>query len=477
MDVLLASRSYNLLAQAGLGRGHQLQPMLGSARPQAPGVTSLHQEQPSALCRQTTTSGSHEVTPGTRYQQAVHLPRQVRFAPPVTETKTATNTSQSQSEATRGRPQYKEHEGHQGPASHPRTGRDRSSTRGPRDRSSTRGPKKPQRGISSEDPMDNLMDFMPSGWRRDLIHMVGCFYTSQIAPLNSREWDEDQDEFMQVMDDRKDSEWLDIKELTLLQFMPYVARCFQEVTGHHLRGLSQHTRWIRARGYYHWKVADLNQLKHCPHLQGLPVPSGPMMWPSELQQPQRPNRTRAAATGASGRNRAEAPSTSQSSGEPSAMMSRAGDGQSWYDQVTREDARKKASKRKRTDTDPQAPGCAFPLGSGMDREEVMGAIYEHVAGQEPPQKNITSRAISAYYPNFSPTAVRTVVSQVLCMIAEYHLACTVQGLMTTSPTLPKAVEQDLPLVVDYTCSDSTGLTDMRVHDHKASSLRVGVWLH
>ena len=73
------------------------------------------------------------------------------------------------------------------------------------------------------------------------------------------------------------------------------------------------------------------------------------MRPSELQQPQRPNRPGAATTGASGHNRAEAPSTSQSSGEPSARMSRAGDGQSWYDQVTREDARKKVSKRKRTD--------------------------------------------------------------------------------------------------------------------------------
>ena len=162
-----------------------------------------------------------------------------------------------------------------------------------------------------------------------------------------------------------------------------------------------------------------------------------MTHPSKLQQPQRPNRPGATATGTSGHNRAEAPSTSQSSGEPSAMTSGAGDGQSWYDQVTREDARKKASKRKRTNTDPQAPGRPFPLGSGMDRKEAIGAIYEHVMGQEPPQKNITSRAISAYYPNFSPTAVRTVVSQVLCMIAEYHLACAIWSSTTTSPHYPK----------------------------------------
>ena len=375
--------------------------------------------------------GSHEATQATPYQQAIHPPRQVRFAPPVTETETATSTSQSQSVATRGRPQSRECGSHQEPASCSRTRRDRSSTRGP----------KKQRGITSEDPMDDLMEFMPSGWKRDLIHMVGCFYASQIAPIISREWDNDQDEFMWVMDDRKDSEWLDIKELTPLQYMPYVARCFQETTGHHLQGLGQHTRWIRARSYYHWKVAELDQLKHCPHLQGLAIPPGPMAHPSELQQLQKPNKPGAAATGASGHNRVGGQSTSGSLGEPSPMVGRAGDGPSWYEQVTHKDARKNANKRKRTDTDQQAPGHPFSLGSEPDRKEAMSAIYEHMVGQEPPQKNIASRAISAYYPNFTPTAVKTVVSQVLCMKVEYHLACTTRGSMTTSPILPEAVEQ------------------------------------
>ena len=44
MDVLLAPQSYNLLAQAGVGRGLWPQPTPGSARPRAPGATSLHQE-------------------------------------------------------------------------------------------------------------------------------------------------------------------------------------------------------------------------------------------------------------------------------------------------------------------------------------------------------------------------------------------------------------------------------------------------
>ena len=122
--------------------------------------------------------------------------------------------------ATRGRPQAKEHGSHQELASLSRARRDRSSTRGPRKR----------RGITSENPMDDLMVFIPSGWRRHLIHMVGCFYTSQIAPLNSQEWDNDRDKFIRTMDEWKDSERLDIKELVPLRYMPYVAQCFQETT-------------------------------------------------------------------------------------------------------------------------------------------------------------------------------------------------------------------------------------------------------
>ena len=83
--------------------------------------------------------------------------------------------------AERGRPQTRECGGCQELASHSRARRDRSSTRGP----------KKQRGITSEDPVEDLMDFIPSGWKRDLIHMVGCFYASQIAPLNSRQWHSD----------------------------------------------------------------------------------------------------------------------------------------------------------------------------------------------------------------------------------------------------------------------------------------------
>ena len=152
--------------------------------------------------------------------------------------------------------------------------------------------------------------------------------------------------------------------------------------------------------------------------------------------------------------------TSGSSGKSSWIEGQAGDGSSWYDWVTRVEAGLDACKRKKTVTKQQAPGHPFRFVSEEARKEVMGAIYEHMAGQELPQRNIASRAISAYYPDFSPATVKAVAGQVLCMIAKYHLACASMGSMTTSPILPKAVEQYLPLVVDYTHPGGTGLTDV-----------------
>ena len=150
---------------------------------------------------------------------------------------------------------------------------------------------------------------------------------------------------------RTNSSRPDIKELAPLRYMHYVANCFLDTIGHNLKGLGLHTKWIRAQSYYHWKVAELNQLQHCPHLQGLPVPPGPMEHPSVLQQPQRPNRQGAAAPGTSGSSGVGGLMTSGSSSESSWMESGAGDSSSWFDRVTRTEARPGAFKRKKTDAD------------------------------------------------------------------------------------------------------------------------------
>ena len=180
---------YNPLAHAGVGRGLRPQSVSGSARPQVPGTIGLQQPQPLAPHQPAAASGGQEEHPTTPYKQAVYPPQQVRFASPIT--KVEATTSQSQSVAERGRPQTREQGGHREQASHSRTRKDRSSTRGPKRR----------RGITNKDPMEDLMDFVPSRWKRDLMHIVGCFYASQIGPLNTHQWYSDRDKFIQVMEE------------------------------------------------------------------------------------------------------------------------------------------------------------------------------------------------------------------------------------------------------------------------------------
>ena len=66
--------------------------------------------------------------------------------------------------------------------------------------------------------------------------------------------------------------------------------------------------------------------------------------------------------------------TSGSSSESSWMEGRAGDGSSWFDQVTHAEAGPGACKRKKTGAEQQAPGCPFPLKYEEARKEVMGVI-------------------------------------------------------------------------------------------------------
>ena len=87
------------------------------------------------------------------------------------------------------------------------------------------------------------------------------------------------------MKNRKASEWMDIKELSPLKFMPYMAELFWNITGRDLKGLSDFMGWVGLGSYYHWKLSQLGQLSTCPHLQGQPVPDGPIARPSRRPHP------------------------------------------------------------------------------------------------------------------------------------------------------------------------------------------------
>ena len=363
--------------------------------------------------------------------------------------------------------------------------------------------------------MDKMSNYVASGWKRDLTHIISCCWETQVGPLDSKEWEVAIHKFLAVMRNRRAVEWTDIKELTPLQFMPYMADLFREVMGKYLQGLSRFTDWIGLGGYYHWKVAQLGLLHACPHLQEQPVPKGPMACPSGQPHPPRSTQTETPAAGASGRHQDGAQltpdqggmsSTSGQGGKSSASSQGgktsiphqsskpastgrgekptalgcpvvlpperegAGDGAwaDWYQRTLR--------GAEGGTSEPQ--GTPYPIGMAQARRKAIGQIYNRMDGKDLPPHNIASEALKAYYSGVDPQTLKMWVCQILCMISKYHMACVTRGSLVTSPILPGVIEDRLPPLTNYASpEDRSGMTNVRVWDHQARALRVAVWLH
>ena len=247
MDTLPPLTMENLLATAGVGRGRKPQ-----TPPQMPAAPGLRQTRPRMPQQQAPTPGGWEATQATPYQQQVFPPK--RPAP-----KPSTTPSASQD--------------HGDLAGEAEGARGRSLSRGPwgrqrRGRSSTRGSWKCRRGTPNDSLMDRMANFVSSGWKRDLTHFISCCWEAQIGSLERDEWHMAIIKFLTIMAKQKASEWTNIKELTPLQLMPYVAKLFKEVTGQDLQGLSHFTGWIGQGRYYHWRVVQQGLIHLVPHLAG-----------------------------------------------------------------------------------------------------------------------------------------------------------------------------------------------------------------
>ena len=367
--------------------------------------------------------------------------------------------------------------------------------------------------------MDKMANFVASGWRCDLTHFIGYCWAAQIGSLEWDEWRVAIIKFLAVMAKKKNHEWMDIKELMPLQFMPYVAKLFREVTGQDLSGLGHFTGWIGLGGYYHWRVAQQGLIHLIPHLAGQPVPRTPDAHPSGKPLPPKPAQTKTPSTGASGKppDRSQpAPGGSRQEPTPSQGGWLSTSGQSRMTTAPRQSGK--------SSTPHQSGGPAFSNGSGTPaasggppnrppgregagdwyymymretqgmiseppvppypvrmveaRKEAIGHIYDRVAGKEPPLHNVASRALRAYYTRVDPQTLSTWACQILCMIAEYHMACVTRGSTVTSLILPRELTEHLPPLADYTPpEDQSGTTDVWVRDHWARTLRVAVLCH
>ena len=128
--------------------------------------------------------------------------------------------------------------------------------------------------------------------------MIGCCWAAQEGPLKSEAWRVAIEKFISVMVQKK-REWMDVKELTPLQYIPYVAKLFREVTGIDLQGLGQFTGWIGLGGYYHWRVVQQGLVHQVPCLLDAPEPRTTSSCPSGQPLLARPSSTSALAMGAS----------------------------------------------------------------------------------------------------------------------------------------------------------------------------------
>ena len=292
--------------------------------------------------------------------------------------------------------------------------------------------------------------------------------------------------------------------------MPYVAKLFKEVTGQ--------DQWMdRPRGLLPLESSQQGLIHLVPHLQRQPMPRMPDAHPCGKPLPPRPAQSETPSTGASGKqldrtqsapsgsrqgstsNQGGQPSTSsqgrmttaprqggksstpcQSSGPASSSGSgipvasggpfnlppgRGGAGDStwtdWYEMYMRETQSRIS----------ESPGPPYPIGMAEARSEAVGQIYDRVARKELPSHNIASEALRAYYTRVDPQTLSTWACQILCMIAEYHMACMTRGSVVTSPIVPRELEERLPPLADYAPpKDRSGATDVRGWDHQARTL-------
>ena len=97
----------------------------------------------------------------------------------------------------------------------------------------------------------------------------------------------------------------------------------------------------------------------------------------------------------------------------------------------------------------EPPGPPYPIGMAKARREAISQIYDRVDRKEPPSHNIASEALRAYYTRVDLQTLSTWACQILCMIAEYHMACMTRGPPVTSPIVPRELEEHLLPLADY----------------------------
>ena len=352
------------------------------------------------------------------------------------------------------------------------------------------------------DPMQLAAKFCSSGWKKDLEHVLRVYYKFSIASFKEAEWTKLKEKFFEYFFPLKE-EAVGLKERCPLDFMAYVEDHFYKAMGLHLNGLRSFTGWIKQGSYYHRLVVQQGRLQECPHLVGVPLPRWPQVTPSESclesqmkVDTQTPSSSRP-SVGATAAPSAETPVTEAPaeetlgaaapvapSGTPAPMETgRAGDGQSWAEQVEAGEDEAFQRSRPMKCTWSQSRRCEprlplpFPLQDKEGRHAAIAQLYDHAAEQPAAHHNVASRGIMHLHLDMLPQKAMCLGNQVACMIAEYHLTASARGQSSLPPIIPQEAAPLLPPLKSYVLGVAfKGTRDVRVVD-RAMAFQVAVWLH
>ena len=133
------------------------------------------------------------------------------------------------------------------------------------------------------DPTRLAANFLSSGWRKDLEHILWVYYRYSVDSFTESEWLKVKEWFFDHFLQHK-VEALALKEARPMDFMAYIQDLFYQATGLHSDGLASFTGWIKKGSYYHGIVAQQGRLHECSHLMGAPLPRWPQVAPSESRR-------------------------------------------------------------------------------------------------------------------------------------------------------------------------------------------------
>ena len=252
-------------------------------------------------------------------------------------------------------------------------------------------------------PLKNLTHYRSAGWKKDLDHILGSFYSYSYPSHNEGEWKKLKTKFFKYLGQHQE-EWRAIKEEKPLQYMLYMESCFQALTAIRLKGLSQFTGWIKPGSYYHGVVARKGQLYMCLHLAGTEPPKGLQICPSQThsvtQKEEETPTTSLHMLGKEGSATQGACSNSPTPMETGGV----GDGQSWAEQAeasaTEEWGRGRPAKHCCSASRKQEGRSTnpFPLQDSKGRHEVVQQLYWHAGELTLAHHDVAAQGMAHHYP-------------------------------------------------------------------------------